>query len=85
MKQTKSLFTALTRNENSILYGADRMTKHKSIRQKRLTIRKEKVYLGFYRELKDENELYFDKKKLKKQGRLPFIEQQKDIDWSSTL
>ena len=48
------------RNENSVFYSADRLTKTQINNTKKCEYPKDKVFLGFYRELEDENELYFD-------------------------
>ena len=67
LKQTRNHFNALTRNDNSVFYGNDRITKTLINKAEKSDYLKDKVLLGFYWKLKDENELYFDEKKSRKQ------------------
>ena len=60
LKQTKNPFNTVTRNKNSVFYSADRLTKTQINNTKKCEYPKDKVFLGFYCKLEDENELYFD-------------------------
>lgn len=87
LRQDRNLFHALTRNENSVSYGTDRITKTQVNKSKNSSCLKNKDFLGLYRELENENELYFDEKKQEATAAayIPFVEQQKNIARPSTL
>lgn len=57
LKQTRNHFNAPTRNDNSVFYGTDRITKTLINKAEKSDYLKDKVLLGFYWKLKDENEL----------------------------
>ena len=65
-----------------LFYGADRITKTLINKAKNSDYLKDKVLLGFYWELKDENEVYFDEKKQETTSTtyMPFAEQWKHND-----
>ena len=87
LRQDRNLFHALTRNENSVSYGTDRITKTQVNKSKNSSCLKNKDFLGLYRELENKNELYFDEKKQEATAAayIPFVEQQKNIARPSTL
>lgn len=83
MKQAKDLFNTLTRNENNIFYGADRITKTQVNKAKKSDYLKDKVSLGFYWVLENQTSctLMIRSRKLL----LLHMFFVKDIDRSSTL
>ena len=87
LKQTRNLFNALTRNDNCVFYGADRITKSRINKDKKSDYPKRKVLLCFYQEFEDENELHFNEKKQETicTTLILFVEQRKDINKSPTL
>ena len=87
MRQARNIFHALTRNENSVFYGTDRITRTQVNKAKNSNCLKNNNFLGLYRELENENELYFDEKKQEATvaAYMPLVEQQKNIAHPSSL
>ena len=87
LQQVRNVFNALNRNKNSVLYGAYRITKTQINKNEKSGYPKDKVFLGFYQELENESELYFDEKKQQATAAayMSFAEQWTDTDCSLTF
>ena len=83
-KQLKNLYNKLLKNENSVLFAADKINQRLLNRLKKSSYEKDQVFYKLFKKLeqnKEENE--------KEHGEIPFytpfVEQRKDIDRSSAL
>ena len=86
LKQTKNLFKKLIKDEKSIFYAADRITRTLLNKAKKSLYEKDKVFYKYYLDLEGKNVLYESEKP---KGIIPFytpfVEQRKDIDQFSAL
>ena len=86
VKQTRNLFKKLIKDEKSIFYAADRITETFFNKARKSLYKKDKDFYKYYLDLEDKNVLYESKNPGTK---IPFytlfVEQRKEIDWTSTL
>ena len=86
LKQTKNLFKKLIKDEKSVFYAVDRISRLLLDKAKKLMYEKDNVFYKYYVDLEDKNVLYEseDPKEF-----IPFytlfVEQKKDIDRLSVL
>ena len=86
LKQTKNLIKKLIKDEESVLYAVDRLSRLLLGKAKKLLYEKGNVFYKYYLDLQDKNALCESKEPKKY---IPFytslVEQRKDIDRSSAL
>ena len=86
LKQTKNLLKKLIKDEKSMFYAVDRITRTLLNKTRKSLYKKDKVFYKYYFDLEDKNVLYESKNpKTKIHFYTPFVEQRKDIDQSSDL
>ena len=86
LKQTKNLFKELIKDEKSIFYVADRITRTLLNKARKSLYKKDKVFYKYYLDLEDKNVLYESgNTKTKIPFYTLFVEQRKNIDRSSVL
>ena len=82
-KQAKNLFKKLLTDTNSVFYSAEKINKTLLNKARKSFYEKDKVFYKLYARIEDQN--IFDDDKVKVPFYTPFLEQKKDIDWSSAL
>ena len=82
-KQAKNLFKKLLTDANSVFYSAEKINKTLLNKARKSFYEKDKVFYKLYARIEDQN--IFDDDKVKVPFYTPFLEQKKDIDWSSAL
>ena len=83
-KQLKNLFGKLTKDSNNLFYLVEKISRNLLNKAWKSVYEKDKVFYKLYNEIENRGTI-FDKEDEKIPFRTPFIEQKKDIDWSSTL
>ena len=80
------MFKTLIKDEKSIFYAADRITRTLLNKARKSLNKKDKVFFKYYLDLEDKNVLYeSENPKIKISFYTPFVKQRKDIDWPSAL
>ena len=86
LKQTKNLLKKLIKDEKSMFYATDRISRTLLNKARKLLCEKDKVFYKYYEDLDDENILYENENtKTRIPFYAPFVEQKKDVDQSSAL
>ena len=85
-KQVKNLFKKLTNDQNSVFYSSNKITRTLLNKGRKSSYEKDKVFYKIFNHIEDKNIIYdFDMDKPKLPFYTPFVEQNKDIDRSSSL
>ena len=80
------MFKKLIKDEQSIFYATDRITRTLLNKARKSLYEKDKVFYKYYLDLEDKNVLCENEKpKAKIPFYTPFVKLRKDIDWSSAL
>ena len=86
LKQTKNLFKKLIKDEKSMFYATDRITRTFLNKARKSLYKKDKVFYEYYLDLDDKNVLYENENtKTRIPFYTPFVEQKKDINQLSAL
>ena len=86
LEQTKNFFKKLVRDEKSIIYAENRITRMLFNKTRKSLYEKDKAFYKYYLDLEDKNVLNESKKpKAKIPFYTPFAKQRKDIDRLSAL
>ena len=83
-KQLKNLYNKLLKNENSVLFAADKINQRLLNRLKKSSYEKDQVFYKLFKKL-EQNEEENEKEHGEIPFYTPFVEQRKDIDRSSAL
>ena len=83
-KQIKNLYNKLLKNENSVLFAADKINQRLLNRLKKSSYEKDQVFYKLFKKL-EQNEEENEKEHGEIPFYTPFVEQRKDIDRSSAL
>ena len=83
-KQLKNLYNKLLKNENSVLFAADKINQRLLNRLKKSSYEKDQVFYKLFKKL-EQNEEENEKEHREIPFYTPFVEQRKDIDRSSAL
>ena len=85
-KQVKNLFKKLINDQNSVFYLSDKITRTLLNKGRKLSYKKDKVFCKIFNLIEGKDVIYdFDTDKPKLPFYTPFVEQEKDIDRSSSL
>ena len=82
-KQLKNLYNKLLKNENSVLFAADKINQRLLNRLKKSSYEKDQVFYKLFKQLEDKQLDEDEQEEIP--FYTPFIEQRKDIDRSSAL
>lgn len=83
LKQTRNLFRKLIRDNKSVFYAVDRISKTLLSKAKKSLYEKDKIFYKYYSNFENKNILYERDDAPKKKSvsfYTPFVEQRKDID-----
>ena len=83
-KQLKYLFGKLTKDSNSLFYLVQKINRNLLNKARKWVYEKDKVFYKDFNEIENRDTI-FDEEEEKIPCPALFIEQKKDIDWSSTL
>ena len=83
-KQLKNLFQKLTKDSNGLFYSVEKINRNLINKVQKSVYKKDKVFYKLHNEIENRDTI-FDEEDEKIPFRMPFIEQQKDIDGSLTL
>ena len=82
IKQVKKLYKSLIKDENSVFYAADSISKTLINRARKSLYDKDKVFAKLYKESENIEEIYFDENSQPNLPlKTPFIEKKRDIDF----
>ena len=85
-KQVKNLFKKLINDQNSVFYSSNKITRTLLNKGRKSSYEKDKVSYKIFNLIEYKDVIYdFDTDKLKLLFYIPFVEQKKDIDRSSSL
>ena len=86
LKKAKNIFKKLIKDEKSIFYAVERITRTRLNKARKSLYEKDKFIYKYYLDLEDKNALYVSKNmKAKIPFYIPFVRQRKDIDRPSSL
>ena len=86
LKKAKNIFKKLIKDEKSIFYAVERITRTRLNKARKSLYEKDKFIYKYYLDLEDKNALYVSKNmKAKIPFYIPFVQQRKDIDRPSSL
>ena len=82
LKRTKSLFKALQKDDESVFYATEKITNNLIKKAKKSNYPKDKVLLNLFKQLEAAN-VNIELEEPIIPTYTPFVEQRKDIDWST--